>query len=245
MADANADRPVAIGRGLVKSYGPNAVLRGIDLTALPNRTLTLLGPNGAGKTTLLRILANIVRPDEGKAIIDGNDVAKRGELARRVTGAVLHSPMLYGDLTVRENLLFHARMFRVPDRAARVEEVAGLLRVERRLDQRARNLSHGLQRRVSLARALLHRPKLLLLDEPETGLDQAALEALDNVILDYRLGGRAVIMTTHSLSRGVRLGDRVGIMAMGRMVYEEERQNIDPDEVQRICRDLAGTEIGR
>ena len=118
-----------------------------------NEVLTLFGPNGAGKTTLLRILATLTRPDAGTVRIHGRDVSRSGEIARQMTGAALHSPMLYGHLTARENLLFHARMFRVPDRDDRVAEVAGIMQIQDRLDNLARELSNGLQRRVSLARA--------------------------------------------------------------------------------------------
>ena len=188
MESGEADSPIVHIRGLEKSYGPNAVLRGVDLDAYPNEVLTLFGPNGAGKTTLLRVLATLTRPDAGTVRVDGRDVARAGEFTRQMTGAALHSPMLYGHLTARENLLFHARMFRVPRRDERVAEVAGIMQIEDRLDNLARELSNGLQRRVSLARALLHRPRLLLLDEPEAGLDDTALQLLDKVIREYRQG---------------------------------------------------------
>ena len=229
MESGEADSPIVHIRGLEKSYGPNAVLRGVDLDAYANEVLTLFGPNGAGKTTLLRVLATLTRPDAGTVRIDGRDVARAGEFTRQMTGAVMHSPMLYGHLTARENLLFHARMFRVPRRDERVDEVARIAQIEDRLDDKATELSNGLQRRVSLARALLHRPRLLLLDEPETGLDETALQLLDRVISEYRHGGRAVIMTTHSLERGLKLGDRVGIVSAGRIAYYGETSAVEPE----------------
>ena len=178
---------------------------------------------------MLRVLATLTRPDAGTVRIDGRDVARAGEFTRQMTGAVLHSPMLYGHLTARENLLFHARMFRVPRRDERVDEVARIAQIEDRLDDKATELSNGLQRRVSLARALLHRPRLLLLDEPETGLDETALQLLDRVISEYRHGGRAVIMTTHSLERGLKLGDRVGIISSGRIAYYGKTSAVEPE----------------
>ena len=229
MESGEADSPIVQIRGLEKSYGPHAVLRGVDLDAHVDEVLTLFGPNGAGKTTLLRILATLTRPDAGTVRIDGRDVTRAGELTRQMTGAVLHSPMLYGHLTARENLLFHARMFRVPRRDQRVAEVAGIMQIQDRLDNLARELSNGLQRRVSLARALLHRPRLLLLDEPEAGLDDTAIQLLDKVINENRHEGRAVIMTTHSLERGLELGDRVGIMSAGRIAYHGDTSTVDPE----------------
>ena len=233
METGDADTPLVQIRGLEKSYGPNAVLRGVDLDAHANEVLTLFGPNGAGKTTLLRILATLTRPDAGTVRIHGQDVSRSGEIARQMTGAALHSPMLYGHLTARENLLFHARMFRVPDRDDRVAEVAGIMQIQDRLDNLARELSNGLQRRVSLARALLHRPRLLLLDEPESGLDDTALHLLDSVINDYRQDGRAVIMTTHSAERGLELGDRIGIISSGRIIHHGEASALDASNPPR------------
>lgn len=232
MESGEADSPIVQIRGLEKSYGPNAVLLGVDLDAYPDEVLTLFGPNGAGKTTLLRVLATLTRPDAGTVRIDGRDIARAGEFTRQMTGAVLHSPMLYGYLTARENLLFHARMFRVPRRDERVDEVAHIAQIEDRLDDKATELSNGLQRRVSLARALLHRPRLLLLDEPETGLDETALHLLDRVISEYRRGGRAVIMTTHSLERGLKLSDRVGIVSAGRIANYGETSAVEPEALR-------------
>ena len=233
MESGDADTPLVQIRGLEKSYGPNAVLRGVDLDAHANEVLALFGPNGAGKTTLLRILATLTRPDAGFVRIHGHDAARSGEVVRQLTGAALHSPLLYGHLTARENLLFHARMFRVPDRDDRVVEVAAIMQIEDRLDNLARELSNGLQRRVSLARALLHRPRLLLLDEPESGLDETALQLLDNVIRDYRQGGRAVIMTTHSVERGLELADRAGLIMSGRIAHYGETSAMDASNPPR------------
>ncbi len=241
MESGDADTPLVQIRGLEKSYGPNAVLRGVDLDAHANEVLTLFGPNGAGKTTLLRILATLTRPDSGTVSIDGRDITQAGEAVRQVTGAALHSPMLYGHLTVRENLLFHARMFRVPRRDERIAEVAEIMQIQDRLDDLARELSNGLQRRVSLARALLHRPRLLLLDEPETGLDDTAIQLLDNVIGEYRQDRRAVIMTTHSLQRGLELGNRVGIISSGRIAHYGATSTIDPETLRGILPGLPPT----
>ena len=234
MDSGDAVTPIVQIRGLEKSYGPNAVLRGVDLDAHANEVLTLFGPNGAGKTTLLRILASLTRPDAGTVRIDGHDVTRASESARQFTGAALHSPMLYGHLTARENLLFHARMFRVPSRDERVAEVAAIMRIDDRLDDLARELSNGLQRRVSLARALLHQPRLLLLDEPEAGLDDTALQLLDSVIAEYRRDGRAVVMTTHSLERGLELGDRVGIISSGRITHSGVSSAVDPEALSAV-----------
>jgi ABC-type multidrug transport system ATPase subunit len=194
----------------------------------------MLGGNGAGKTTFLRILATLTRPDAGSVVLNGFDAAVASEEVRRTTGVVMHSPMLYGDLTVRENLLFYARMFRIARGGSRIEETARLLEIEGRLDDRVRSLSHGLQKRAGLARALLHRPQLLLLDEPESGLDQTATALLERVVGEHRASGGASIVTTHSLERAVRLCDRLVILGGGRIVYDSPGSALDVDSLREI-----------
>jgi heme exporter protein A len=232
--------PAAEARALDKSYGEVTALRGVDLTAQPNEALVLFGPNGAGKTTLLRILATLTRPDTGAVTVNGHDVATQGELARQTTGALLHSPMLYADLTGRENLRFCARMFRMSDPEQRIAEVAERVQVTHRLDDRVRTLSHGLAKRLALARALLHGPRLLLLDEPESGLDQSALKLLEGVIAEHRTGGRAVIMSTHSVARGLEQVDRVVVLSRGRVVVDGPRSQVNAQEIQAALGEVAG-----
>jgi heme ABC exporter ATP-binding subunit CcmA len=219
-------------RSLGKSYGRTAVLRGLDLTVPAGQALVMLGANGAGKTTFLRILGTLTRPDTGRAKVNGFDTTAAAEEVRRTTGLVTHSPTLYGDLSLRENLHFFARMFRVPDGAGRAAEVARIMEVSDRLDDRVRNLSHGLQKRASLARALLHRPDLLVLDEPESGLDQTAVTLLEQMLERHRQSGGTSIVTTHSIDRAPRLGNRVAILAGGRIVFDTADRMADVDAVR-------------
>ena len=224
---------------LEKSYGATGVLRGLDLEARPGEVLTLLGQNGAGKTTLLRILATLTRPDSGHVRVQGLDPVKQGELVRQATGVVMHSPMLYGDLTVRENLLFFGRMFRLDRTQSRARLVLERMEMDERADVRVRHLSHGQQKRVALARALLHQPRMLLLDEPESGLDQRARRLLEDVIDEFRAPGRSVVMTTHELDRGIELADHVVIMHYGRVALEQSGRSIDRAEVRRVYSELS------
>lgn len=218
-------------RSLGKSYGRTAVLRGLDLDVPAGRSLVMLGANGAGKTTFLRILGTLTRPDTGTVVVNGYDAAASEEV-RRTTGVVTHSPMLYGDLSLRENLLFFASMFRVPDGPGRAVEVAGIMEIAHRLDDRVRNLSHGLQKRASLARALLHRPRLLVLDEPESGLDQAAIALLEGLLDRHHRAGGASIVATHSIERAPRLGSRVVILAGGMIVFDTADRTVDVDALR-------------
>ena len=224
---------------LEKSYGPTGVLRGLDLEARPGEVLTLLGQNGAGKTTLLRILATLTRPDSGHVRVQGFDPVKQGEFVRQATGVVMHSAMLYGDLTVRENLLFFGRMFRLDRTASRARLVLERMELDERADVRVRHLSHGQQKRVALARALLHQPRMLLLDEPESGLDQRARRLLEDVIDEFRAPGRSVVMTTHELDRGIELADHVVVMHYGRVALEQSGRSIDRAEVRRVYSELS------
>ncbi len=193
--------------------------------------MVLLGPNGAGKTTLLRILATLTKHDAGSVTVNGFDAAAQGELVRQTTGAVLHSHMLYADLTARENLRFFARLCRISDPERRILEAAERMQVAHRLDDRVRSLSHGLAKRVALARALLHAPRLLLLDEAEAGLDQPALKLLDGVLDEHKRDGRAVVMTTHQVERGLEQADRVVVISHGRVVLDRPRSEVTNGEV--------------
>ncbi len=221
-------------RGLEKSFGHVGVLRDLDMTVRNGEVLTIFGPNGAGKTTLIRILATLARPDAGEITINGVDPAKQAEAVRTTIGVVMHAPLLYGDLTGRENLRFYSKMFRISDAEDRIEDVAARMNVTHRLDERVRNLSHGFQKRVAFARALLHRPRLLLLDEPESGLDQRTLSLFEQLLADYREAGGAAVMTTHSLERGLAVADRVAILAGGRFAFSEDRKNITRDGLEEI-----------
>ncbi len=228
-------------RKLVKSYGATGVLRGVDLTAPSGEALVLLGPNGAGKTTLLRILATLTKPDSGEVRIHGASTAGNGELIRQHIGVVMHSPMLYGELTVLENLQFFARMFGVTGASDRISGLLERVEMDRRADVRVRLLSHGQQKRVALARALLHSPRTLLLDEPESGLDQRARSVLTGIIDDYRSPGHSVILTTHQLELGLQVADSVAALERGRVSLHEPVSNVDISSLQRQFSEPVGT----
>ncbi len=218
-------------REATKSYGAVPVLHRLDLEVGWGERLVLFGVNGSGKTTLVKILATLARPNSGRIEIAGLDVRRQGAQARRSIGVVTHQTLLYDDLTAYENLRFYGRMFRVADLEQRIRQVADLTGIAHRLQARTRTLSHGMQKRLSLARALLHDPPILIMDEPETGLDQEALEMLEGVVQNE---AKAVLMTTHNLDRGLNLASRVAILAKGRIAYEAAREGLDANEFRRI-----------
>ena len=205
--------------GIAKSFGRNEVLRGLDLTLRWGEAVAVLGPNGSGKSTLIRLLAGLSRPDSGDIRVAGLDPSRSGENVRRTLGVMTHEPMLYDDLTGWENLEFAGRMFQVDRVGERIEEMAGRLGIHSRLHQRVGSLSHGLRKRFSIARALLHEPHVLLMDEPESGLDGQAAAILEDVLADRTSAGGALLFTTHDLDWATDRADRIAIVGAGRISH--------------------------
>jgi heme ABC exporter ATP-binding subunit CcmA len=197
---ARGSQPDVRAEDVERRFGRRRVLEEVSFDLEPGGFLLLLGPNGAGKTTLLRILATLLSPSGGSIRICGHDVREDAAAVRRLIGFVGHSPLLYGDLTARENLRFYARMYQVADSEARVAELLDRVELTLRADDPAGALSKGMRQRLALARALLHDPRVLLLDEPYAGLDTRAAGLLDE-LLDERAGRTTVVLVTHDPGR--------------------------------------------
>ena len=213
-----ASVPVVRADGLGKSFGRAVVLRDVGLTVESGEAVALFGPNGAGKSTLLRLLARLMSPTAGSLAIFGE--RESTPAVRRRIGLVAHQSFLYPDLTARENLLFYARMFELSDAATRVDawlRRVALAEVEARP---VRLFSRGMEQRLALARALLHEPDLVLLDEPWNGLDAAAADWLRGLLLELRAEGRTVVLATHDFERGLGVATRALIVHRGRLVWE-------------------------
>ena len=215
-------------RNLAKSFGPRAVLTGVDLSVEAGELVTLVGPNGAGKTTLLRILATLARPTSGTLRIAGMDPARAGGKVRRTIGFLSHRTLLYEDLTAEQNLRFYARMYDLGDGLDRVEDLLERAGLAARRHDLVRTFSRGMQQRLAVARAVLHRPRVLLLDEPYTGLDPYATEVLTDLLGELTGGGCTILLATHNLEQGLARCDRVAVLAQGRLVYDERREAISP-----------------
>ncbi|MBF6590254.1 MAG: heme ABC exporter ATP-binding protein CcmA [Ktedonobacterales bacterium] len=209
---------VAVER-LRKTFDLRPVLRDVSFTLPAGRCLAVLGPNGAGKTTLLRILATLTAASAGSAEVAGLDVRRDAQRVRRMVGYVGHVPLLYEDLTVRENLLFFARMFGLRDGAERADRLLARMGLRARAHDRARLLSRGQSQRVALARGMLHDPPVLLLDEPDTGLDDEALLLLAELVRERATAGQTTLLTTHQLERGLALSDEALVLVGGRLAY--------------------------
>ena len=205
--------------GLEKSYRDWPVLWNLDLTVPWGETLALFGANGAGKTTLLRILATSVRPDAGTVRIAGRDLLRQTGAARRRIGVVGHRSFLYEDLTPRENLAYYARLYGVADREARVAAALERVGLSARANHRVRALSNGMQKRAAIARAILHQPDVLLLDEPEAGLDRDSRRILGELLTEWTAAGRSVALTTHDLELGLEWGHRAAVLSGGRLTF--------------------------
>ncbi|HEY5529426.1 MAG TPA: heme ABC exporter ATP-binding protein CcmA [Thermoleophilia bacterium] len=214
-------------KNLWKVYGHVEALKGVDLTVAEGSFLTIFGPNGAGKTTLMKVLATLARPTDGSALVGGHDVTREAGAVRKRVGVISHNTYLYPQLTAMENLAFYGRMYGLKRARERSTQLLEQLGLATRMHDRVATFSRGMQQRLSVARALLHEPELLLLDEPYTGLDQHASRILAGVLEGLRDGQRTVVMTTHNLQEGLESCDRVAILARGRMVFEEAAAEVD------------------
>lgn len=219
---------------LRKSYGSREALRGINLELMRGEFLCLFGPNGAGKSTLLKCIATLLRPSSGTVRVQGFDLKEQPEEYRARLGMVSHQSFVYQDLTVLENLEFYAALYGVANPRERALELLDQVNLADRFDMPAANLSRGMQQRLSIARALVNDPELLLLDEPYTGLDEHAATVLRDQlrILDNRQ--RTIIMVTHNLRRGMESATRLGILARGELVYLERKAAVDPDSFEQL-----------
>ena len=220
MSRASADSSAISAVGLRKDYGDRTVLRGVDVSVSWGQTAVLFGPNGAGKTTLLRTLAGLSRPDAGDVHIAGLRMRRSGGRARTLVGFVGHQTLLYSDLTCRENLAFYAKLYGIDRPASRIDDVLDRLNLADRGDRRVRTLSHGMQKRLSVARAILHEPAVLLLDEPESGLDTDSVASLGRLLDDWAVSGKSALLTTHSSEIGQAWADRILTLDRGRLTEE-------------------------
>ncbi len=206
--------PVLEAEDLTRRFGAILALRGVNLRLFPGDCVALVGPNGAGKTTLLRSLTGVLRPTRGAVRIAGWELARAPAL-RRAIGFAGHAPCLYGDLTARENLTFYGRVYGIPALDDRITSVLGEMEVAAVADRPVRTLSRGTQQRISLARAILHDPSVLLLDEPDTGLDQAAQARVAALLRRWSTEGRAVLFTSHRLEWAETLAQRAIVLQNG------------------------------
>jgi heme exporter protein A len=218
--------------GLARHYGEREALSGVSLSLQAGQTLVVFGPNGAGKTTLLRILATLLRPHLGKVRVLGSALPDEAWAVRGRLGLLGHEPLLYRELTARENLRFHARLHDVA--SERVEQLLAAVRMEDRADEPIRTLSRGMVQRVAVARAVLHDPELLLLDEPRANLDPAAAELVEPLI--GAASGRTRVICSHDPGGGLAEADVVLGLREGRAAMLAPAPDVDAHAVTELYR---------
>jgi heme ABC exporter ATP-binding subunit CcmA/heme exporter protein CcmB len=243
MAPTNRLTPSIGTNAVVCRFGAVRALDGASLAVDAGTVTALVGPNGAGKTTLLRVLATLHRPDGGNARIAGYDVVDDADRVRRLIGYVGHRSLLYMDLTALENLRFHGRLHGLDCTTEGLREALAGVGLDHRRHDRVRGFSRGTVQRLAIARAVLHEPPVLLLDEPHTGLDPVASETLDDALVALARSGRTVLLATHGLDRAAKLADNVSVIHRGRIAWSSGADGIGPAELEERYLDLtqAGT----
>ncbi len=220
-------KPVAVveADSIARAFGARRAVDGVSLRVSSGETLAIFGPNGAGKTTLLRLLGGLIRPSGGSARIGGEKLPGGPEVRRQI-GVISHRTLLYDALTARENVEFFARLYGVAsprDAAMRSLERMG---IASRADAPVRSLSRGMKQRVSIARATVHNPNVVLADEPFTGLDASGARALSGLLEELRASGAALLIVTHNLEEGLSLATHAAIMHHGRIARSGDRASI-------------------
>jgi heme exporter protein A len=221
---------------LRRDFGERTALDGVALSLEEGRSLLVLGPNGAGKTTLLRILATLLRPSGGSAEVLGCELPGEAWRLRGRVGYLGHEPLLYRDLSSRENLAFHARLHGIPEREAaeRIGFLLAAMGMERRADQRTEELSAGMRQRIAICRCVLHEPALLLLDEPDSHLDAEGRELARELVGPER--GATRVLVSHDPERALPEADRVLVLGHGGVqLRESPAQDLDPEEARSVA----------
>ena len=217
---------------VTRHYGERAALRDESLKVRAGTTLAVFGPNGAGKTTLLRMLATLLVPHEGEVTVLGHRLPRDAHLVRPRIGLLAHDPLLYHDLTARENLRFYARLYDVPDADARIAHLLETTGMTARADEPVRNLSRGMAQRIGICRAVLHRPEVLLLDEPRAHLDPEAAAMAAPLI---GAGARVTrVLVTHEIEHGLEEADRILGLREGAVLIDAPAAQLEPSQVRRL-----------
>jgi heme exporter protein A len=231
---ANDAPPAVKAVALCLAISNRPILHDIHLTVPPGQTVALLGANGAGKSTLLKLLASLTHPSSGSVELFGHPIGPTANQARSRVGLISHQPILYRDLSARENLEFFAELYDVPDPAARATDVLKLVSLLDRADDPVKTLSRGMTQRVSIARALVHGPDLLLADEPFDGLDAASVGALEGLLGQLRSEIKTVIFTNHDIQGSLNLADRAVVLQRGRVAIDQPTEGLDVKTVLKV-----------
>lgn len=217
-----------------KRFGRKRVLSGVQLAVEQGQVMALLGANGAGKSTLMRIIAGLAKPDRGDVILGGVSLRKAGHELRRYIGLVTHAPLLYDNLSALDNLRFFAQLYDIQEPEGRIEAVLQAVDLWPRRRDAVRTYSRGMIQRLAIARAILHDPPVLLLDEPDTGLDPTSAETLGGLIRTFGAANRAILLTTHNLDRARTWADSVSFLADGKIAFQEATEELSAADLRRL-----------
>jgi heme exporter protein A len=226
------NREAILLHDVTRRYGERDALCAVSTRIEERQTLAVFGPNGAGKTTLLRMLATLLIPHEGTVRVFGSDLPRDAHRVRPIVGFLSHDPLLYRDLSGRENLLFYARLYNVPDPSARIAHLLEATGMSRRADDPVGSLSRGMAQRLAVCRAVLHRPRLLLLDEPRAHLDPQATAAVDTLIGPGSDATR--VLVTHDLEHGLSEADRVLALRDGYVVVDARAGQVTAADLRGV-----------
>lgn len=225
---------------LNKVYGSIFALRDLNLTIETGTFLSIFGPNGAGKSTLLRILSTLVSPTSGSVKINGYDLKDDVKALQKKIGAIFHDPLIYDDLSAWENLEFYGKIYGVCNLSEKIDLTLKELKLEFRKYDHVRTFSQGMKQRLSIGRAILHEPEILMFDEPYEGLDQEAKEILKEILIKFHKKGRTIIMTTHDLNFGLQLSDEVIFLKEGELTYREKTSNLELETFAEMYKKYTG-----
>jgi heme exporter protein A len=226
-------------RDLSRTFGARRALDGVSFELPRGAFLSIFGPNGAGKTTMLKVLSTLTNPSKGSARVVGCDVVEDAVQLREKIGFISHNPLLYPDLTAEENLEFFAELYCIDNPKERVRELLSAVELDHRRFDAVGGFSRGMTQRLSIARALLHNPEVIFLDEPYSGLDPHAMDILDSLIASIR-AEHTFVMISHDLQKGLELCSHALILAKGKVVLFDEREAIDPDAFAATYRATVG-----
>ncbi len=224
-------------RKLTKSFGHLNALNEVDLDLEKGKLIAIFGGNGAGKTTLIKIISTLMQPTSGKVTLNGYDSKKESEKLRSSIGLVSHSLFLYSELNAIENLRYYGRLYGVSDLDNRIKELLGKFGLLPRMYDSVRTYSRGMLQRLALARAVVHNPDFLLLDEPFTGLDRAASRILTEHMKEHKESGGTILLVTHNIQRGYEAADLLSIMSEGKMVWRGDPDSVSLDDFKKIYSD--------
>ncbi len=239
LLEGAGGEPAVEVRGLSKAFGTRKAVDGVSFSLPQGAFLSIFGPNGAGKTTLLRVLATLARPSAGEARVCGVDLRENPDEVRGRIGLISHQSMLYPDLTAEENLVLYGELYGVADPHARARELLDAVGLSHRRLDAVRTFSRGMTQRVSIARALVHDPDVVFLDEPYSGLDPHAVDIFDELIASARTG-RTFVMVSHDLAKGFGMCTHALVMARGRVVSFAPKDELEYDAFAQLYRDTVG-----